>query len=356
MKSRTQRTFLFVTLTACIMVTAVAVVTAVFIAGQRPVVVVVPAQAPAAAPAASHPGTADMMAASATAVPVVSAASSTAPAPAAAAAAPPPPAAPELQVVRVDSAPALDNPDDPSWDRAPMIQVPLQPQQTAHPMLDTATISSVNVQALRDQHRIVWRISWEQPTPAQIANVGRFPDGAAIQFPMVDGAPFTMGAPDMPVRVLYWKALWQKDISEGFQDVHHQYANAWSDLYWFAEGEAPFPLAEAFARPEAREWLIAYRAGNSMADFERPAPVEELVAEGLGTVTHVPDTPSNAHGVWKDGRWSVMIDRPLDPGDPIAHRLNGGGQVAISLAVWDGSAGNVGARKHWCNWIPMRME
>jgi hypothetical protein len=346
MNSRPQNTALLVLVSAAIMVTVVAMVAAVLIAGQRPVVVVVPPQA--ASPTTTFPASA--VTTQAAVIPAVaSAVGSAAPTMVE--------TPPQVVVTRVAAAPSLDDPFDPAWDRVPVSELALEPQQMAAPMLDSVTIATVSVQAVRDDRRIVWRLSWAQPRPSHITNVGTFPDAVAIQLPMVDGAPFTMGGPDMPVRLLHWKALWQKDIDEGFQDVHHQYPNMWVDLYWFADGRYPFPLPEAFSDPRSRQWLIAHEAGNPMADFERSQPVEELAAEGFGTATHVPDSPSRARGQWRDGQWVVVLDRPLRDGDDLAQRLlTTDAEHAISLAVWDGSAGNVGGRKHWCNWVPMRIE
>jgi hypothetical protein len=214
----------------------------------------------------------------------------------------------------------------------------------------------VTVQAARDDKRIAWRLSWPTSQPAVQVETGQFADAVAIQVPMVDNAPFTMGAQGMPVRLLQWKAVWQQDIDKGFQDIPDLYPNAVSDLYWFTSGEAPYRLATVLKDPRARQFIPALAAGNPMADFERKVPVEEIVAEGFGTATHVPDCPSRARGVWKDGRWTVVVDRPLDPQDPLVARLQSAQANMISFAVWDGQAGNRGGRKHYCGWVPLRVE
>lgn len=340
MESRPNNTPLFITLLACIMAIAVAMIAAVFIAGQRTPIVVVGDREDRIAATEPRPE---------------------APAPAPQVQPEPDAVEPEpepqaLRVARTAATPAIDDPFDPAWDDVPAIEVALEAQQMAPPRLQDVTISHVDVQAVHDGTRIAWRLSWYAPDPRSQVETGQYSDAVAIQIPLVDDAPYTMGAEDMPVRMLHWRAMWQKDIDEGFQDVHVLYPRAWVDLYWFAEGEAPFPLTEAFEDERSHEWLIPYRAGNPLADFKRDRPVEELVAEGFGTTTHVPDTPSNARGQWRDGRWTVVIDRPLAAGEALADRLLGEGEHAISLAVWDGAAGNVGGRKHYCTWVPMEIE
>ncbi len=340
--SSSNNTSMFVTLMACIMVIAVAMITAIFIAGQRPSVVVVdgrdarPAE-PAAPPAAE---------------PAPDLAEPDEPDPAEA----PEPEEDAVDVRRIDVTPSVDNPHDAAWDDVPAMDIAMEPQQMAPPRLDAITISHVTVQAVHDGSRMAWRLSWDAPDPRDQVRSGEAGDAVAIQIPLVDNAPYTMGAEGMPVHILHWRAMWQRDVDEGFQGVHALFPNTWVDLYWFTEGDPPYTLPDSFEDERSHEWLIAYSAGNPMADFNRDRPVEELAAEGFGTTTYVPDTPSHARGVWADGRWSVVIDRPLNGDDPLAERLTGDGEHAIALAVWDGAAGNIGGRKHYCTWVPMRIE
>jgi hypothetical protein len=318
---------------AGIVVTAVAMAVAVFIAGQRPVVVLVnpaPIMQASLVGGGQAPGTGQSVQAEAP--------------------------APEVVVTQVQTLPALKDLFNPLWDKAASLDVPLQPQTLAKPILETGTIRSMTVQALRDNSRLAWRISWEAPRPSSNVDADRFADGVALQFPLEPGTSFMMGAKGKPVHILHWKALWQKDIDEGFQDVHSVHPNVWSDFYWFTTGEHPFPMASAFKDPAARQFHPALAAGNPMADTNRDRPVEELVAEGFGTATTIPSTNSGAHGVWKDGRWTVVIDRPLSPGDRLSAALESGKADSIAFAVWDGSAGNSGGRKHWANWIPLKVK
>lgn len=339
--SRMRNTPLLLALVICIMVVAGTMVAAIFLASQKPVVVVVPAAPPPVAVASVAAGP-EAQALPAAAPGPVQALTSGRPV--------------EIVALRVPVVPALNDALDADWNVAPAVEVPLQPQQTAAPMLDAATVRVVAVQALRDDKRIAWRLSWPAPKPATRVESAEFSDAVAIQLPMADGAPFTMGAKGTPVRLLLWKALWQRDLDEGFQDVHKLYPNAVSDLYWFAQGKAPYPLEDSFKDPRSHQFMPALAAGNPMADFQRKAPLEEIAAEGFGSATHLPATPSRAKGQWKEGRWTVVIDRPLDPQEPLIARLQSSTANLVSFAVWDGSAQNRGGRKHYCTWVPLRIE
>lgn len=161
----------------------------------------------------------------------------------------------------------------------------------------------------------------------------------------------------MPVAMMYWKALWQKDIDEGFQDVTSVYPNSWYDFYWFAKGTGPQPVATAFEDPASHQFMSGMAAGNSMSNPHRAQPAQELQAEGFGSSTDVPDSPVTARGIWQDGRWYVVFERPNDTVDPLIKRfMDNPEQQMLALAVWDGAAQNRGGRKHITNWIPMRIE
>lgn len=308
----------------------------IFMVTRRPVVVVVPAAGDGTSSATSV-------------MPAPSSAAGTA----TTAEVPPP----TIRISKVASAPTTEDPLDPFWDRIAAADVALLPQQVAQPVLTSGTVANLSVQAVRDDQRYVWRLSWDQPEIADTSDVGEFSDAVAMQFPLSDGAPYTMGGPKMPVRMLHWKATWQKDVDEGFQDWVKTHPNSDADLYWFTEGEPPYTMDKSFNDPRSKQWLIAASAGNPMANFTRKSPVEELTAHGFGSATHIDKTPSNGRGAWKDGKWYVVMDRPIETADPLVARFNENPtQQLVAFAVWDGNAANRGGRKNITNWMPMRIE
>ncbi len=318
-------------------VVAITMIVVIFVATRRPVVVVIPD--PGEGVAAAIPGVASNAVGT-----VGSAAGVSAP-------------MPTVAVIRMQSAPAIEDPLDSAWDSVATFSIPVEMQMTAEPILDSLTVSHVDVQAVHDSGRFVWRLSWAQAEPSYKSNVAEFSDAVAIQFPLKDGAPYTMGGPDMPVAMMYWKALWQKDIDEGFQDVMQVYPNSWYDLYWFAKGTGPQPVATAFEDPNARQFMTGMAAGNTMSNPHRTKPVQEIHAEGFGSSTPLPESPVSAKGAWKEGRWYVVFERPNDSVDPLIKRfIDNPEQQMLALAVWDGSAQNRGGKKHITNWIPMRIE
>lgn len=256
-----------------------------------------------------------------------------------------------------------DDPFNALWEQAPPVDVPVQPQRITTPMLDSPSITSVRVQALSDGEWIAWRLQWNDANADMNVEPDKFCDAVAVQFPLVRNASPYMGAKDMQVQIIHWKALWQKDIDEHFQDVQDLHPNYWSDLYWFAKqvpgttvGEARYRVPESFEDPVSLQWFPAYQAGNPMADFRRIQPVQELYAEGFGSLTPQKESASMARGIWKDGQWTVVFSRPLYTNDPLDCQLHTEAKRKMSVAVWEGSAGNVGGRKHWSDWFTFSIE
>jgi hypothetical protein len=237
------------------------------------------------------------------------------------------------------------------WDAVPPLAVAVTPQGVTMPMLERASIEQVDVQALTDGRVILWRLSWADSVPDRNVDSGRFADAVAVQFPLDQDASYMMGEAGRRVQILHWKGIWQKDVDEHFQDVQDVHPNYWADLYWFADGSFPYPVPQAFADTLSHAWFPAYRARNPLSDFHRVQPVEELVAEGFGSLTHQPQAVATGAGAWRDGRWAVLFARPLHTPDPLDYQFAAGARGSFSVAVWEGSAGNVGGRKHWSMWL-----
>jgi hypothetical protein len=272
------------------------------------------------------------------------------------------PSVPEVAVTRGDHVKALrvasigsDNPYAEVWKQAPYYETPLQAQQMAMPTIPAPTVPALRAQALRDGERIAFRLSWQDSTADGNVDSGQFTDAVAIEFPLDAGAAPMMGHKGAKVQILHWKALWQKDLDVGFQDVQDLHPNYWYDLYWFAEGKFPFPVKDgAFKDKRSLQWFIAQSAGNPMAVFSRTQPVEELVAEGFGSLTHQPESASTGKGAWVKGTWAVVISRPLTTSDATDYQFKPG-NAQIAFAVWQGGAGNVGGRKNWTSWSTLEV-
>jgi DMSO reductase family type II enzyme heme b subunit len=77
--------------------------------------------------------------------------------------------------------------------------------------------------------------------------------------------------------------------------------------------------------------------------------VQDLIAEGPGTLRLSDKTISSGVGKRAKDGWTVLLSRPLPQGS------QAGGRTQVAIAVWEGSHQEVGARKMRTVWIPLAL-
>jgi hypothetical protein len=262
-------------------------------------------------------------------------------------AAPAPPASPaEVAAVRAATLPA--GPEDPVWRNAPQHVAPLLLQDMVEPRLMAPSTPEVRVQAVTDGTRVAFRLSWPDATANDLPRAESFGDACAVQLPAGKSADLPapqMGEPGKAVEVVYWRAAWQAVVDGRGDTIRDIYPNASVDHYPF---EAAAPGSPA-AQEMSRRYAPARALGNRMAG-PRDTPVEELVAEGPGTLRAAPQQRAQGKGTRSDDGWSVVLSRPLPEG------LAPGGRTQVAFAVWEGSNQEAGSRKMRTGWIPLVLQ
>jgi DMSO reductase family type II enzyme heme b subunit len=255
-------------------------------------------------------------------------------------------AATEVVAVRHGTLPA--DPRDPAWDRAPVFAAPLVPQDMVEPRLMAPSTREVRVRALTDGSRVAFRLDWVDPSRDDRPATGSFSDACAVQLPaavQADVPAPQMGEPGRPVELSYWRASWQAVVEGRPDTIAAIHPNAVVDHYPF-EAAALEPGSPE-QRAMAERYAPARARGNDMAG-PRTRPVEDLVAEGPGTLRPAP-ARSEGRGIRSADGWSVIVARPLPVGMAAGRR----GQIAF--AVWDGARQEVGARKMRSVWLPFTV-
>jgi len=241
----------------------------------------------------------------------------------------------------------VEDPHAEEWGEVAPFEVLIQPQQVATPTLAESSVGSLLVRSLHDGSQIAFHLEWGDEAKDELEAMARFRDAVAVQLPAAPGAPpsVTMGAPDAPVHILHWKASWQADVDTGRKSVKDAFPNAFNDV-----------VPEGLMGDEAaRVFYPGIQAGNPLSQPERGTPVEELVAEGFGSLTTQEEQRAVGRGIFADGRWRVVIAVPMQGGDGQA-TLEPGGRTSVAFAVWNGGAANRGARKQWGDWTPIEIE
>jgi hypothetical protein len=239
----------------------------------------------------------------------------------------------DVRAARVAALPAA--PGDAAWDRVPAHSAELRVQDLVEPRKMKPGIAKVRVQALGDGRSVAFRLAWADPTADVVRLPASFGDACAVQLPAAVSADLPapqMGEKGRKVEIAWWSAAAQSRPD----DLKALYPNAHVDHY-------PFDAAQD---PAARESMAAlYSPGRALDRFGRKA-VQDLVAEGPGTLVPAAAQVSEGKGTRSADGWAVVIVRPA----PKAARTH------VSFAVWNGSEQDAGSRKMWTPWIPLVLE
>jgi hypothetical protein len=240
--------------------------------------------------------------------------------------------------------------DDPIWERVPLYPAKLLLQDMVEPRLMQSSTAFVDVQSVTDGQKIIFRLSWNDPTVDDVPGPGRFGDAVAVQLPASttpDVPAPQMGENGKPVEITYWSAIFQAMVNGRKDDIHAIYPRAKVDHYPFEA--APLKPGSAAQQEMAKRYAPARSLENSMSG-PRTVPVQDLVAEGPGTLRPAEKTFSNGNGKHSQDGWTVILIRPMPNG------LAPGGRTQVAFAVWEGSHQEVGSRKMRTAWIPLALE
>ena len=224
------------------------------------------------------------------------------------------------------------DPFSPIWEGVASTSLVLRPLSARRDAVEFVNVASVN-----NGEQLAIRIQWDDPTHDAFSELRSdlFRDGVAVQFAL--GAVtlhthghnepfFGMGNRNKPVNIWHWKAGLEEAL-EAEDDL--EYAGGGVDMDALIFGDI---IAEAFSRVSS--------TGEN--------PVEELNAEGFGTITTQPPENQNVEGKgeWKDGVWTVVFLRDMIKTGKwdvdFAQRID---PALMAFAVWDGVKEDRNGRK-----------
>ncbi len=253
-----------------------------------------------------------------------------------------------VQAVRVKDYGHLVDLQATFWKRAPAVKVAMLPQMIAVPMQPNASVTSLSVRAAHNGQWLAILLEWKDLTKNDRVVSDTFADQAAVELPIhfkKDALPSPMmGNPDGRVIIWQWRAAFQRDVDTGEPTVRDLYPNTLVDIY-------PDQVLKAI---DVQPYTGALGVDNPISRHKQ-SPVLDQIAEGWGTMTVHSDQKADGRGVWRDGVWRVIITHPLTGMNENQPSLTPGDETVIAFAVWDGSNQEVGARKAWSNWVPLRL-
>lgn len=231
---------------------------------------------------------------------------------------------------------------------APAFTVALLPQVATTPRNPAPATAELDVRAVRNDDHASFLLEWNDDSADVRATIDSFGDMIAVELPVALGpppAPF-MGSKGGRVQILQWRADWQTDVDKGAVTMRELYPHAYAADFHH-EDHLPPAEAAAYRGPAA--------LGNPMSDRQRTSSVQDLMAEGFGSLTPRPTQAALGAASHDGKRWHVVITRPLAPHGEAAANLAPGTRTHVSFAVWNGSHREVGARKAWAAWVPLEV-
>ena len=233
-----------------------------------------------------------------------------------------------------------DDPDNEIWGDVPINEVKLVPLNARKD-----PINRVRLQSLVNDEEIAFRVVWDDPVPNHTSSRHQdFKDAVALEFALGSvtlhshghNEPFFgMGNRGKPVNIWQWRADWQREI-ETKEQLEYAVDEA-MDMDVMIFGGEVNPV-------------------DSLTPF-REVPIEELNAEGFGTLTPQPQTKQNitGKGVYRNGQWMVVFRRELESLNKWDVKFDTGDPVLMGFAVWDGKLQDRNGRKTISMWQRLHL-
>lgn len=255
---------------------------------------------------------------------------------------------PEVNVVQVKDI-TLD-PNDSAWDPVSLHVSKMILQDLVEPRLLEPSTAEVQVKAMTNGADVAFRLEWIDETQSDMPGPRYFIDGCAVQLPLkieTNVPAPQMGEVGKTVEISFWRADWQAFVDGRADSINSIYPNASIDHY---PAEAKPLENDPRAQGETAARYAPARALGNRRSGPREQPVEDLIAEGPGTLSPAPNAVSKGKGVKTANGWAVVITRPMPAGFSTANPSQ------IAFAVWEGAHTEVGARKMRTGWVPLILK
>ncbi len=247
------------------------------------------------------------------------------------------------------------HPDDGLWQGTPSVNLHLMPLWWRSDRPEELT-----VRAAHDGRELVLLLVWIDATYDHTAIRSQdFRDAVAVQFSLEPDPPFfAMGEVSSPVNIWMWKSERQADLEPAFQDLEKIYPNLGIDSYPnLLRSPLEQPTRHALTLESDPTFVTGWGAGNIVSDPTRGMAVEDLNAQGFGTLRARPlrDQEVQGKGIYATGSYRVVLRRTLKGRGSNAVRLKPGRNLSVAFAVWNGSAGDRDGKKSVTIWQELRL-
>ncbi|HDY69176.1 MAG TPA: c-type cytochrome, partial [Candidatus Scalindua sp.] len=242
-----------------------------------------------------------------------------------------------------------EGPDGAAWDTVSSIEMPLAGQIVARPRLWIPSVNSIRIKSMYNKEDIVFLLEWDDKTNEQDET---YSDAVALQFPtkIPEGMKkpyFAMGESGKSVTIWHWRAYDEFKQTEKNENGGNTEAAT----------DGGSSVAEHEESEEQEEEKIAEEKPKEK--FRGFATIKEMNAKGFKNLAEQSSNSqhSKSKGYWKNGKWKVMITRPLMTDDKkIDIQFETGKLIPYALAAWDGSNSEIGGQKSISSWYYLVLE
>jgi DMSO reductase family type II enzyme heme b subunit len=241
------------------------------------------------------------------------------------------------------------------WQQATAVEVPMSAQMISRPIMPETNAKAVTVRALHNGTQVAFLLEWQDATRNDATlRVDDFRDGAAIQFPVLEGQPFyCMGQLGGDVNIWHWKADWQAALIAQ-QSLQTTYPNITVDQYPFAEA-----VGRHLPRRLRRHQLPDRRSSRQLsgaagARFARGRPGGGRLWQPHHA-SRWKDQNVQGYGEWSDGVWRVIFSRDLSSTEAEDVTLAPETLYSIAFAAWDGANQERNGSKSTSQWISFQL-
>jgi mono/diheme cytochrome c family protein len=227
-------------------------------------------------------------------------------------------------------------PDDQAWERASEVSIPLTGQATFAPRWQIPAVTDLQVRVLYNEEQVALRLAWDDRSPdtnpADSARAGAEGWKADDTYPRIyPGGERARGMYPDAAEVMY------PARAEDSPVLPHLVYGSGGDPVNLWRWRADLPPGGGVA-----ESVGELRAAGAQR------PPEELEAESR---------LAEGSGRWHEGRWTVVIRRPLSASAGSAPGYFRPGQsVPIAFHVWDGGNGETGLRMALSSWYFLHLR
>ena len=260
-----------------------------------------------------------------------------------------------------------DSPGDEAWNTVSSVELPMAGQIVASPRHWNPSANSIKIKSMYNNEDIAFLIEWDDMTNEQ-SEV--YSDAVALQFPtkIPEGLKkpyFAMGESGKSVVLWHWRAYEESlhAVKEGADEDSETATDGGSVVAEEQEetGHAGAEEAAAVEEEEEEEEESTEEKTTEAPEekFKGFMTIREMNAKGFKNLSVQPSNSqdSKGKGYWENGKWKVMITRPLVTGDKkIDVQFETGKLIPYALALWDGSNKEIGGQKSITSWYYLTLE